>query len=105
MQVTLFKGLLPVNFPDDWFSPDPQKITFSQTSVDGYPAQGIDFTANGGKAYLLWIEPNGTDVRQCYKELDGFEIEKLEWGDTPHYIEPRSVVKLFGQSSKVLKLS
>jgi len=105
MQVTLFKGLLPVNFPDSWFSPDPKQILFSQTTVAGYPAQGIDFTCNGGKAYLLWIEPDGVEVRQCYKELSNSEIEALQWGDTPHYIESRKTVKLFGQSSKVLKLS
>jgi hypothetical protein len=102
MQVTLFKGLLPVNFPDEWFC-DPKKILFAKTSVQNWEAQAIKFP--NGKAYLLWVEfePDQT-VRQCHKELLKEEVEKLDWESTPHFVEPRRVVEIFGQSSKVLRL-
>lgn len=50
MQITMFKGLLPVNLPDEWFS-DASSIRFA--NIDG--KQAIDFRAVGGPVLAFWV--------------------------------------------------
>lgn len=97
MQVTMFKGLLPVNLPDEWFQ-SPQNIRFA--NIGG--AQGIDFRPSGGRALKFWVEHDGSAVSQHYQELD--DPDQISWGDRPFAIEPRGVVQAFGQSAQVLDL-
>jgi len=96
MQITMFKGLLPVNLPDAWFPSDAQaKIKFARSGN----AQCIDFRAVGGKCLKFWMEG---------KEQNWAEIENpalLQWGDRPYAIESRQTVAMFGQSGKELDLT
>ena len=94
----MFKGLLPVNLPDNWFGANDKAIKFA--NING--SQAIDFRAVGGKALRFWTEHNGAQVSQCWEEIK--DPESIEWGDRPFAIDSRKVVGTFGQSSKVLDL-
>ena len=98
MQVTMFKGLLPVNLPDEWFS-DPDQVRFA--NVGG--AQAMDFRPNGGQCLKFWVEyGHGSQVSQHWEEVSN--PDSIQWGDRPFAIEGRNTVALFGQSSSVLNL-
>ena len=94
MQITMFKGLCPVNVPDSWVS-DPEKIKFAKLGQ----SQAIDFRANGGKAFKFWVY----DSEPRYQELT-ISLETIAWGDIPFAVESRKNVAMFGQSSKVIDL-
>lgn len=107
MQVTLFKGLLPLNLPDVWFEAHPERIRFGRLDGD---KQCIDFRPVGGCALSFWVvhTPGGGRVRQCHQELpDHIADGEVEWGTTPAHLFAvcsRQEVALFGQSSQVLDL-
>ena len=98
MQVTMFKGLLPVNLPDSWFT-TPDTIKFAKLGG----AQAIDFRESGGKALKFWVTHQGSTVSQHWEEVSN--PDSVEWTDRPFAIEPRSVVAMFGQSGTVLDLT
>lgn len=62
MQVTLFKGLMPVNLPDAWFK-HPERIRLGRLDGD---KQTIDFRANGGIALAFWVasSPDSGEVHR-----------------------------------------
>lgn len=106
MQITLFKGLLPVNLPDDWFSVSPELIRFGRLDGD---KQAVDFRAVGGCALSFWVvqTPGTNHVRQCYEELPDHIADEVEWGFTPGHrfaLCSRQEVAMYGQSSEVLDL-
>lgn len=99
MQVTMFKGLLPVNLPDRWFEQGTEKIKFA--NIGG--AQAIDFRSCGGKALKFWVSHHGSQVQQHWEEVSS--PDDVNWGNKPHAIEPRGVVEMFGQSGSSLDLT
>lgn len=101
MQVTMFKGLFPVNLPDDWFS-DIDKIKFANNSFKEKSSQTIDFRPNEGKCLTFWIESNNGIVTQHWKEET--ENNELAFTDKAIHICSRQEVKFFGQSANVLDL-
>ena len=98
MQITMFKGLLPVNFPNDWFFDGKGELI---KWAKGPKGEQLIWFAPEGHAFAFWLE-NGNE--QKWSQLTEEEKEKANWKDEPHAVEPRSVVKMFGQSSKVLDL-
>lgn len=103
MQITLFKGLLPVNLPDAWFS-HPERIKLGR--LQGRK-QAIDFRANGGAALAFWIDSDrdtGT-VHQRFEELPDHIVPDADWSAGPWAVESRRVVALFGQSGTPLDLT
>lgn len=95
MQVTLFKGMMPVNLPDTWFS-NPQSVRFSSTSYE----QVIDFRPSGGKCLKFWLTD---DNQPAWEEVEN--DSNIKWTDAPRHIEGRKTVKIFGQSGTVLDLT
>lgn len=98
MQVTMFKGLLPVNLPDSWFE-KPKAIRFAR---DG-KRQLIDFSQCGGKALAFWVSSpeESSRVDQHWAEVDPAAIA---WDGDASTIDSRRTVSMFGQSSDVLDL-
>lgn len=104
MQVTLFKGLLPVDFPDSWVS-DPSAVKFGRLHDR---KQAIDFRANGGPALAFWVdsEPESSLVHQRYEELpDHIVSAEVDWTADAFAVSSRDVVRMFGQSGAVLDLT
>lgn len=100
MQVTMFKGLLPVNFPDAWFA-NPSAIRLGRLGQK----QIIDFRPIGGKAFAFWVDSDRDigEVRQCYEELE--DQSEVDWEAGPWAIQHRRTVEMFGQSGTSLDLT
>ncbi len=103
MQVTMFKGLFPVNLPDAWFA-NPKQIRLGR--MDGQK-QTIDFRANGGRVIAFWIdsEPGLGATRQRWQELPEHIIEDADWGAGPWAMESRKAIAMYGQSGTPLDLT
>jgi hypothetical protein len=99
MQITMFKGLLPVNLPDNWFGVDDDAIRFAQIGI----AQAIDFRAVGGKAIKFWISGDGV-ISQHWEEITYPDNENIKWTKKPFAISSRMEIKMYGQSQTVLDL-
>lgn len=104
MQVTLFKGLLPVDFPDSWVS-DPERVRFGRLHDR---KQVIDFRANGGPALAFWVDsdPGSSLVHQRYEKLpDHIVGAEVDWTADAFAVSSRREVVMFGQSGAVLDLA
>ena len=98
----MFKGLLPVNFPEAWFA-NPSAIRLGRLGQK----QIIDFRPIGAKALSFWIDSSRDtgEVRQCYEELEDQLESEVDWTAGPWAIEKRRTVSMFGQSGTPLDLT
>lgn len=108
MQITLFKGLLPVNLPDNWFTHQAKVQEIKYACLDG--RQGIDFRPVGGPVLVFWVSsgPDTGEVQQHHKRLQPEAVASLDWGTSRRHafsVCSRDTVRLFGQSGKVLDLT
>jgi hypothetical protein len=99
MEVICFKGTLAASLPDSWFQ-KPDTIKFSSRIREGRKTQVIDFRGSGGRIIELWTIPNGSQVACFWGDIHEEEAASLKWSDRPAYIEPYSVAKTFGHTSK-----
>ena len=99
MEVICFKGTLAAEIPNDWFQ-KADSIKFSSRIKNGRNTQVIDFRGSGGRIIELWTVPNGSQVACFWGDIHEEEASSLKWSDRPAYIEPYSVAKTFGHTSK-----
>jgi len=102
----MFKGLLPVNLPDNWFKGDTSAIRFA--NLDG--KQAIDFRPVGGPVLAFWVSstPESSQVFQHYEKVPEAAAAAADWGTSNQHafaVCGRQVVKMFGQSSEELDLT
>lgn len=108
MQLTMFKGLLPVNLPDSWFA-DPARVEAIRYANMG-GRQAVDFRPVGGPILAFWVSsgPDTGEVTQHHKELTPEAVTGLDWGTTSAHafsVCSRDVVRMFGQSGTEIDLT
>lgn len=90
----MFKGTVVVDFPDHWV----EGTKFGNHKR--YPNRQVIQFGNG-RTFMFWFD--GELNEPMYKELNDDAKHEIEFG-SPKFIEPRHVVRMFGQSSKRINL-
>lgn len=96
LMVSCYRGLAPVSVPAEWVQGMDIKHGFAAEN-----GRAQIYFKGINRAFEVWIEQDGPDVRQCWRELTQDEIEQIQWGPICSPWEPNKVAQLFGHGEPI----
>ena len=96
LMVSCYRGLAPVSVPAEWVQGMDIKHGFAAEN-----GRAQIYFKGINRAFEVWVEQDGPDVRQCWRELTPEEIAEIQWGPICSPWEPNSVAQLFGHGRPI----